>query len=684
MADEWDQFPDAPTSADAVGDPFSQFPDAPDNRPSMKSADTRHSWMGPVAPYARAFEDFTDYAIDPFGMRDEIVGAGEAVKDLVTSGGDFGKAGEGYTRGTDRIRKERKANRERFGSAAPLIGDLGTAGLSSTFRMAPTLAGRIKQSVKAGAGFGAVAGFGQGEGGVGERLQSTATGAALGGALGPLVTEVGAPLIGGIARATIRGKQGLGKAVSYVRGQQRNADERYLQALDAQNMTPRQALRRINEVQDTARFGKTQLDPRYTPADLGPVTQNLADTASLVSKESRNIATPFLQERARGQFGRIIDYLKRSLKVTNGDFARTQGKLIGEQRQLSKKAYDQAYADPKEYDVGQVLFDADLSASATAGPLKRALDRARNLFIDKTRGPGYQASLDTKRFDSGKRALDDMIEESLRKGRNNEARLLIDMKNKLLSVIDDPNTGNAAYKAARDIYGSRAEMLDALSAGRDFMKGDVEFTSAAYKALSTAEKRMFRIGVAREMRKTLGRKQLGHDMVGAFDKPNVREVLGEIMTPKQAQKFYQLIELEQALAATNQAVRGNSRTAERQQNILDFSLGVRLGRAIKDQGLYQALTNEVFDQVTKAFAMREADAVRLTRMLFETNPNAQRAELQRLIQTYGPSRSRVIVDRAQRIARRQVANARRALAGITGEMAGGFEVQQSQPPQTRP
>ncbi len=310
-----------------------------------------------------------------------------------------------------------------------------------------------------------------------------------------------------------------------------------------------------------------------------------------------------------------------------GDFAKTQAKLIDEQQSLSKAAYDQAYADKREFDFGQVLFDRQFDDFAAAGPLRRALNRARSLFVEPSRAPGFQASLSTERFDSGKRALDDMIQSAKQSGRNNEARLLTKLKGDLLGVIDDPKAGNAAYQAARDVYGSRAQLLDALDSGRAFMRGDAEMTGAQYAKLPTGEKRMFRIGLAREVRKVLGGKTLSSDALGYFDKPNTRAVLDEIMSPAQSRKFYELVELEQGLAATNQAVRGNSRTAERQQNVLDFSLGVRLGRAIRTQGLREALMTEITDQVTKLFAMREGDAVALSKMLFATDRAAQRTTL---------------------------------------------------------
>lgn len=622
----------------------------------------------PQSMFGDRFQRLSDQMTDPFGVQDEIVGAGQFLRKLVTSGGDLSEASQAYSDAAERIRAERNVARGENTVVPEIVGGFGTSGIAKGFQMAPNLLGRIGQSAKAGAGYGGVAGYAQGEGGVANRALSAGEGAAIGAVAGPVISEVAAPAIGAVARATQSTGSAFKNAVQSLRGQGRNVDARLQRALEQQNMTPGQALGALNDAAAAAKFGKTQLDPRFTIADLGPVTRDLADTAALVSGEARAQAGDFLGDRARDQFGRMNDYLPRSLQVTRADFAKTKARLAEEQRNLSKQAYDQAYADKREFDFGQVLFDRQFDDFAAAGPLRRALNRARSLFMEPSRAPGLQAQMSTERFDSGKRALDDMIQVAKQGGRNNEARLLTQLKQDLLGVIDDPNAGNAAYKTARDVYSSRAELLDSLESGRAFMRGDAELTGAQYRQLSTGEKRMFRIGIAREARKVLGGKTLNADALGYFDKPNTRAVLEEIMTPGQSKKFYQLVELEQALAATNQAVRGNSETAKRQQNVMDFSLGVRLGRAIKDRGLKDALVNEVFDGITKAFAMREGDAVLLTRMLFETDLPAQQAIMQRLIQTYGAGRAKSVVNRAQSLVRHRVAKAHRALAGVVGQI----------------
>lgn len=610
-----------------------------------------------------------DQLTDLLGIRDEFAGAGSYTRALVGSGFDFDKAADAYSKTADVIRAEQRVARDENTIIPEILGGFGTTAVGKGFKLAPTLFGRIGQSAKAGAGFAAAAGVGNAEDGIINRAIGGGTGAAMGAVLGPLATEVAAPAIGAVVRGSKSAGRSLADAVATVRGKEANKLARLNKALEQQNMTPSILSRRLNEAQDAAKFGQTQLDPKFTIADTGPVTADLADTAALVSPEARKLSGEFLSNRSRDQFNRANDYFRRSLKVTRDNYAKTQNRLVDEQRVLSGDAYRQAYSDKRDFDFGQVLFDAQFDEMATAGPLQRALKRARNLFIDPSRAPGKQASLNTQRFDSGKRALDDMIQTARNAGRNNEARMLTDLKHKLLSVIDSPKGGNTAYKAARDVYSSRAELLDSLAEGRKFMRGDAEMTGAQYKTLSTAEKKMFRVGMAREMRKALGGKQLGQDMIGIFDKPNTQEILKEIMSPAQFRKFYQLMDVEEAMAATSRAVRGNSKTAQRQQDVLDFSFGVRLGRAIKDKGLLDALKSEIADQITKAMAMRNADAVAVTQALFETDPAAQRAIAQQLAQRYGGRNSRPLVKRAERIARLALERHRRALVAPVTEQA---------------
>lgn len=630
---------------------------------------------GLYRPQPTRYNLTSDQTMDVLGLQDEIVGAGQFARRFVTSGGSLDDASQAYSDAAERVRAERRVARQANGIVPEIVGGFGSGGLAKGFQMAPTLIGRVGQSAKAGAGFGAVAGVSQGEGGVANRLLSGVEGAATGAVAAPILTEVAGPAIGAAVRGTKAVASPMVQAVQFVRSRGGNVDARLNRALQQQNTPPRQVLQAIDDAEQAATFGKTQLDSRFTLADTGPVARDLADTSALVSSEARGEAAQFLNDRARGQFDRLNEYTRRALQVTRDDFARTQTKLVDEQRTLSKKAYDQAYADKNSYDVGNVLFNRQFDDFAAAGPLRRALGRARALFVEPSQVAGQKAALTTERFDAGKRALDDMIQTARQGGRSNEARLLTQLKNELLDVID---AGNPAYKAARDVYSSRADLLESLDSGRAFMRGDAEMTGAQYRKLSTGEKRMFRVGLAREVRKVLGGRTLSSDSLGFFDKPNTRAVLEEIMSPAKARKLYDLVDLEQAMAATNAAVRGNSKTAQRQQNVLDFSLGVRMGRAIKDQGLYTALTNEVFDQITKAFAMREADAVAVTRALFETDPARQRQIVQNLIATYGKGHTRAVIDRAERVARNRVATARRSVAGLVGAVAADPSGQPSQ------
>jgi hypothetical protein len=170
------------------------------------------------------------------------------------------------------------------------------------------------------------------------------------------------------------------------------------------------------------------------------------------------------------------------------------------------------------------------------------------------------------------------------------------------------------------------------------MKGDSEMTAAAYKALSTAEKKLFRLGVAREARKALGGKALGQDMVNYFRKPNTMETLAEVMSPAKFKQFMALAEGERGMAQSSNIIRGGSPTANKLADVEDLNAFMTMGRVLKDKGLAGAAFDAVGTMIQRTLQMREADAYQLARLMFETDVAKNRATFARLKLLYGPAK----------------------------------------------
>jgi len=498
-----------------------------------------------------------------------------------------------------------------------------------------------------------------------------------------------------------------------IPGLRSGRDARLYRMLERQGQTPEQAIAYLETGQEAAKFGRGSAALPETIADIGPASRRMTRTLEAMPGEAATRTEQFLEMRQRGtptgmpkkqaiagQYERVTDDLKRSLKVTRDDFAKTKEALIRQQKEASGPAYEafrnlkDAKGDPLLIDVGPVLRASEEADSSLSPTMKRLMQKARSEFMDeiiaRDMSPGLNqevrlgksaiaasaptARLTPARFQSGKEAIDDMIATAQGRGLSNQVRLLSELKNKLVEVADKASTrpatqkqtmkffdetgkgydqtietpvaGNkgrpameSVYAKARDAYSSPAELQDALSKGRTFMKGDSEVTAAQYKALSSAEQRMFRIGMAKQAMVDLGKKTRGSDMVRYFDRPNVESVLSEIMTPKQYGKFLELMKREGRMLATRRSTQ-NSVTAKLQEDVEDFTWMGKVIKSLKDKGVVGATMDFAGDIIGGLTRMREKSALEMAEALFETDPVRQREILQEVARKYGRARTR--------------------------------------------
>ena len=641
----------------------------------------------------------------------------------------------------------------------------------------------VGQAAKIGTGIGAVQGATEGNGTFGERLENAATGAGTGAITGGLMRGIVIPA----AQAAIMGSSAVGRGLSTLAGFRQGADERLTEALATQGMTPAQAAAELQARQDAAKFGQTQLATQQAIADLGPGTQRLAYQAKAAPGEGSTQAENFLYGRQRGQYDRVNDYVRRSLQVVRGDYAKTLDQLSQEQKNLAGPAYRQAHADPTIFDIGPTLEqhlqdNADLvgapktvlqkainyfrdpqvlrTQQAAEGLQDKTLedigrglypDRPERMIVEQLRGdlssgnlptatmgrqqrfqqslneidglmqdavkeedPGRYAQLNsvrnniekasniagktarinwnstltnTRRFDSAKQALDDDIDVASRKGENNQVRILTLLKKDLVKEADlataqtPGDITTSPYYQARDIWSSRADLKDALESGRNFRGDDPEVVAQGYDDMSgAAAKRMYRIGMARQIAADLGGKKYGNDMIGYFDTPNMHSVFSDMMSKQKYNQFTNLLggKGEAAMQATKNRVLGGSNTADKLQDVkdTDANLVARLGRNIKEKGLIGTVVSAIGDQLEKFAALKALDAKNVADMVFETDPMKQQAILQRLNTQYGATRVRSAANIAKSVAKRMIV----ARGGIIAR----DELTGTQPPPLQP
>lgn len=122
-----------------------------------------------------------------FGLSDEIRGGLGAVRDVIT--GDAPSLSEGYDYNLAVQRENLRQSRRQAGPigsvAAEVVGGFASPAMAaSALPAGATVMQRARQFGTHAAGYGAVQGFGEAEGGVGNRIEGTAVGAGIGAGLG--------------------------------------------------------------------------------------------------------------------------------------------------------------------------------------------------------------------------------------------------------------------------------------------------------------------------------------------------------------------------------------------------------------------------------------------------------------------------------------------------------------------
>ena len=262
-----------------------------------------------------------------FGFGDEIVAGGTAALDSLVGDANFGDA---YNQ---RLANER-ADRSTFREEYP-VSSYGAeiAGAIPTAVMAPLnllRGGKALQAAGMGAGQGAVYGFGQGEGGIGNRSMNAALGLGLGGAVGAL----GVPVGRGIANLTKPFlERGAAKPVGLTRDQLSILNR----ALNADESLTGAGARRLEAAGDDAML-----------ADAGPGAARLLDTAIVESPLAARMATTAVEDRVTKAASKLTSALDDTLGAPPG--VRTAAKDIAQSTRAARSdAYEAAYSRPIDY-----------------------------------------------------------------------------------------------------------------------------------------------------------------------------------------------------------------------------------------------------------------------------------------------------------------------------------------------
>jgi hypothetical protein len=275
-------------------------------------------------------------------------------------------------------------------------------------------------------------------------------------------------------------------------------------------------------------------------------------------------------------FERQRDNVRALLQVPQRSAYRVDQDLIAERARVSRQNYDAAEDAFQGFNIAPVVDDVLSRWSARANdpneitPIKRTIRKALDLF--RTQAGTVS---DLRRFQSAKELLDVEIENKFKSLATPNRKLggtLTDIKNDLLNAIDNVQVRNAAgdvvdigsrYKDARDVYSSASDLRRAVESGRNALQEGSEASGDLYRAMTSGEQQMFRVGLADALERNMAGKKRGADVTQLFQSPRVQELLTEINPQDPAMRFGRNTQTEMRTVRTTNEIFGNSKTQQR-------------------------------------------------------------------------------------------------------------------------
>lgn len=671
---------------------------------AVKSGADRPDYR-PPSMFGDRFQRLSDQLSDPIGLQDEIVGAGQFLRKLVTSGGSLDEAGKAYSDAAERIRAERRVARDENGIAPDIIGGFGTAGsVGRAIQAAPTFIRGVAQSARAGATAGAATGFAQGEGGVGNRLLGGAEGGAIGAVAGPVIGNVLLPAaartIGGIRDAAHYAVN----AVRSARNPQQAAIDTVADRIVAAGTTPDAIRARVGPQSPTP---MNIIDLTKEVAGEGaaaPVTRLGRAAYSIAGDEAGESAERLLSRQAT-QSGRVSNIVQRSVANptqralggnTAGDFEATRAAGLQRIRDEAAPAYRQFYAEPP---MDPLQLQDLLGDPVFRGAVQHAQRQARAEAIRQNqaavragRAPVEVPDLNPESVRFTPQTLD-YTQRQLRLASEghandpNRAAHARDLREIFLDRIEDQYP---TFRGIRERYATGMGEFGAEGALEAGAQLTTKMGAPAREALrdfdrfTPAQQELFRLGYARKLMDMAANPQIGGSVAHQFNSPAVREIV-ERLYPRsnptlwrQGQEMLRGLRREGITTRTKNDMLSGARTAELSSDMNRMTEGARAA-ADALSGRYGQLLNNLSTRLTTQIGRRGAREV--ADILTQTDPAQLGATLDRLARSARTTQQRQAYVTAIRELR---ALNIPGVSLVTGETAGRSNAQKPEITITRP
>lgn len=527
-----------------------------------------------------------------FGLLDEVAGGAGAVVDAIrapfSDKVDFNPV-QSYQAWRDRSRGEASATNKAHPIAATALEVAGGMGNvpAKAVRALPLSKAVVKGGMF-GAGAGALAGFGTGEG-LENSISGAEWGAMLGLPIGAAAPVLLPPLINALgkgAKATVDGaKRLIGYPVAKAAPAPGLGRQVVAKAMMEDAVTPLRAGKALNDA-----------NVRGVPLALGDLGDNLRGLTGSLSRKpgkARTLVREMVDARQAAQADRVRGAVVRDLGPIANPFEQGDA-LMAQAKAKAGPLYDEAYAAQpiaspaldellatpagrqavwraktiaanERRDPTKLGFALDEEGNVVLNPVQHVAEEGDDLILNQS--PQKVRSYSPQTLDYVKRGLDDIIEAQrnpvTRQLHLDEAgRAINDVRANFVKEVDRLNP---AYGKARAAYAGPASARQAMESGRKALNYSDQEIERATMNLSDADRQQFALGFRASMADALDRRVDGADKVGALlGSPRKRKALANVFGGEEGlDNFLRTMADERLGNETYRAVRTGSPTAER-------------------------------------------------------------------------------------------------------------------------
>lgn len=619
--------PTPPTPADRITKNIAAMRSQGATEHDIETYLTQHEGLKPSgAPESNSaptgnFGDAVNSGLDVLGLGKQLRGGVAFAKDLIQNR-DLGHAENAYTgqlaSDKARLTSYSDANPKSamvgqglgvlgtlFGgegaqaaNAASKLPEAGSALMSAATGVVPTVQ-RIGQAAKTGAVVGGSVAGANADGSLGHRLYDAATGALAGGVLGG-----GARAIGEVAGAGVDAYRQLRTPAAVAGVDAANA--RIAGKLSASGMVPDDLLTAAMKAKQTG-------TPAVVAHLAGPGMDNLSWLASTGPSSDAAALRTSVTNAQRAEGGVLNRGVTQASGVPDNPAYSTpvvKARLEGSRAAAASVNYPKAYAAPDVTDpriLSIIKNDPDLSASlleginvmrqeqsvagirgqvpqdipnpleaaAKAGPqltpegetLKRLYP---NTDIDALIRKGFGAdnseaptSIPIQMLDYMKRGADVVAQRGLKKGNLSEHSAGL-LNQKIDAILQLTDRAAPEYGAARQGYAVPSQQLEALDAGTPAMnKGGSAIALDRANLPNDATRSAYNTAATSSLRDQINTRRTSGNISGTFDNPFAENQLTALYGGEGRAKMQPYLDQGNRVNQVNEAVTGNSKTADR-------------------------------------------------------------------------------------------------------------------------